>query len=402
MVEGKVVWEQKGFVTEDMKENKLGKEKTIQKNSRMSNLELLRCLAMMMVVVLHYLDKGKILSDLTVEIPKSTKTVAWALESFCIVAVNTYMLISGYFLSTSDFKLSRLIKLYLQLWVYSVGIGVLGIATGLMPLSKVEIHDLLTLVLPVSMGHYWFVTAYIFMYLFLPFIGDGIKKMTKKQMQVAIGLLLLFFCVLKSVLPVRLEMDGQGYDCVWYLCVFLTAAYIRRFGSKFVSGLKKSICLYIFACLAIFGLTMGLQWVYETTGSLGRIAKIGLEYNHILPYMASVGLFGTFLYVKVPEKIGVIINRIAPYTLGVYLWHENLTMRYAWQNRLGANRVSSIGSLLLWTLVAVLTVFATGILVDMLRAALMKGLHGLFSKVGVYRKLVTTIENVDAMFVDEE
>ncbi len=58
-------------------------------SSRMANLELLRCIAMMMVVVLHFLGKGDILGDLTGKEPLgSMKTTAWPWESFCIVAVN--------------------------------------------------------------------------------------------------------------------------------------------------------------------------------------------------------------------------------------------------------------------------------------------------------------------------
>lgn len=385
---------------EYMKEKEPGKVNAANR-SRMANLELLRCVAMMMVVVLHYLGKGKILSDLTGEYLGSMELVAWILEAFCIVAVNTYMLISGYFLSTSTFKLSRLVKLYLQLWTYSVGIGALAVITGIVPMKELEIHDLLTFIFPVSMGHYWFVTAYIFMYLFLPFIGSAVKRMTQKQLQVALGLLFLVFCVSKSVLPLRLEMDGQGQECIWYLCVFLAAAYIRRFGSAFVATMKRSIGLYVLAALGIWGLTMGLRRVYLATGSLGRIIKIGLEYNHILPFLASLGLFGIFLHVKLPEKFGSAINKIAPYTLGVYLLHENLTVRYLWPKWLGAGEVSSIGGLLVGTLAAVVVIFAVGILVDALRTAAMNKLHALFNKTEIYRKLVKWIENVDNIFASE-
>jgi len=98
----------------------------MQKKERMANLEVLRCVAMMMVVVLHYLGKGGLLPDLTA--PLSVQDmVAWLLEAFCIVAVNVYMMISGYFLCESSFKLSRLLTLWLQLWLYSVGIGVLAV-----------------------------------------------------------------------------------------------------------------------------------------------------------------------------------------------------------------------------------------------------------------------------------
>ena len=68
---------------------------------RMANLELLRCAAMMMVVVLHYLGKGGLLADLTKEHLSGAELTAWLLECFCAVAVNVYMILSGYFLCMS-------------------------------------------------------------------------------------------------------------------------------------------------------------------------------------------------------------------------------------------------------------------------------------------------------------
>ena len=38
------------------------KEKKADKQGRMANLELLRCVAMMMVVIMHYLGKGNLLA----------------------------------------------------------------------------------------------------------------------------------------------------------------------------------------------------------------------------------------------------------------------------------------------------------------------------------------------------
>ena len=367
----------------------------------MANLELLRCIAMMMVVVLHYLGKGGFLSDLTGTELGSVEKVAWLLEAFCIVAVNAYMLISGYFLGGSTFKLSRLLKLYLQLWFYSVGIGMLGMFIGVFPMEKVETHDLLTMIFPVFMEHYWFVSAYLFLYLLLPFVGGAVKRMSQKQMKLALGLLILVFSVLKSVLPLRLELDGLGYDVIWYLCVFLAAAYIRRFGCGIVKNVKRSVCLYVLGCVAILAVTAGLRQVYLITGSLARILKIAFEYNHVLTFLASIGLFGIFLNIKLPEKAGAFINRIAPHTLGVYLLHENIAFRYAWQNWFGADSVNSVGGLLLGTVVAVIVVFTVGILVDMLRELIMKILHMLFNKVGLYRKLVTWVGNVDGLFMTE-
>lgn len=366
--------------------------------NRMANLELLRCVAMMMVIVLHYLGKGGLLADLTGDSMDGVGVAAWLLEAFCIVAVNVYMLISGYFLCTSSFKLSRLLRLLIQVWLYSAAFGILGAATGIIEETPVDIHYFLTLCLPVSMGHYWFMTAYVFLYLLLPFVGAAVKRMTKQQMQVVIALLLITFCVLKSVLPLRLETDEKGYDCLWYLCVFVTAAYVRRFGVSFLEKRGRAVCLYVACCLLAFAGTMALRFWFVRTGSLGRMTGMCLEYNHIFPFLAALGLFGAFARMEIKGKIARVINTIAPYTLGVYLLHENLGLRYTWQHWFGADNVSNVGELLLWTLLAVAGVFCSGILVDMLRVQLMRGLHGLLCRLKVYRRLVGGIEKVDNLF----
>lgn len=368
---------------------------------RMANLELLRCVAMLMVVVLHYLGKGGLLGDLSGESLDSVGVAAWVLEAFCIVAVNVYMLISGYVLCTSSFRLSRLLRLLLQVWLYSAAFGVLGAAVGIIEETPVDFHYFLTLVLPVSMGHYWFLTAYVFLYLFLPFLGMAVKRMTKGQMQLAVVLLLFTFCIVKSILPFRLEMDGKGYDCLWYLSVFMTAAYIRRFGVPFLEKKGRALCLYVSCCLLAFAGTMALQLLYARTGRLGWMTGVCLEYNHILPFLAAVGLFGFFKGIEIKGKIADVINWIAPYTLGVYLLHENLGLRYTWQNWFGADRVSNVGELLLWTAAAAAGVFCCGILTDALRGWLTRGLHRLLCRWKGYRRLMEKLERADGLFKEE-
>lgn len=323
---------------------------------------------------------------------------AWLLESFCIVAVNVYMLISGYFLCTSSFKLSRLIGLWLQIVFYSIAFGLIGVFLGILTETPFDTHYILTLVFPVSMGHYWFLTAYIFLYLLLPFVGRAVKQMNRQQLQWAILLLLFVFCLLKSVLPLRLEMDNQGYDCLWYLCVFLAAAYMRRFGIPFLYKKGRGIMIYVLFCLAIFAGTMGLRTVYLKTGSLGLMLKMLLEYNHILPFGAALGLFVAFAGLKLQGRFASFVNHIGPYTLGVYLLHENLGFRYSWQKWFGAPEVASVPELLISTLCAAIGVFCCGILIDILRRTLMGGLHRLLGKIEFYNKITGKIYSVDALF----
>lgn len=372
----------------------------MQKKQRMANLEVLRCVAMMMVVVLHYLGKGGLLPDLTAPL-SAQDTVAWLLEAFCIVAVNVYMMISGYFLCESSFKFSRLLTLWLQLEAYSVGIGLLAVVTGIVPAAEVSTHYYLTLLFPVTMGHYWFLTAYLFLYVLLPFVGMGLRRMTKQQFQVALALLFVTFCLLKSVLPFRLEEDSKGYDCIWYLCVFCVAAYLRRFGIPFLQKKSRALLLYLIGVFGTFGEAMLLHLFYLRTGSLELILKIPYEYNHIFPFLASVGLFCLFLDSDIKGKIGNVAVKIAPYTLGVYLLHENLGVRYAWQKWLGANIISNAWQLLAWTVLAVAVVFVLGIFVDFVRKCVFDGVHRGLLHIRPYRSLTEKIQAVDTMFKRE-
>ena len=401
-------------MSEDIRTNR---SLTDQVPGRQANLELLRCVAMMMVVVLHFLGKGNLLISLEEDWLYPAETVAWLLESFCVVAVNVYMFISGYFLSTSTFKPSRLIQLWFQVWMYSVVFGLIGAMTGIMTETAYDTHFLLTLFFPVAMNHYWFMTAYILLYALLPFLGTAVQRMTKRQMQIAVLFLLFVFSIQKSILPVRLETDGLGYDCLWYVCVFVAAAYVRRFGVPFLEKKCRGIILYAVCSILIFCGTMILREVYLRTGSLGRMMHMCMEYNHILPFLAAAGLFGAFLRLKISGRFAAVVCKIAPYTLGVYLLHENLGLRYSWQSWLGADKLLmppvalaptgsamsrlglvSVGSLLLFTVAAVVCVFAVGILVDMLRVLLVRGLDRGLSLLPPYRKLQNLILGLDECF----
>lgn len=98
-------------------------ERTLQTKKRNGNIELLRMVCMCMIILLHALHKGDLLVRIY-EVPGVNPYIAWLLESFSVCAVDTFMLISGYYMSRSRFKLGRLIELvsmvllYWFLWEY--------------------------------------------------------------------------------------------------------------------------------------------------------------------------------------------------------------------------------------------------------------------------------------------
>ena len=109
---------------------------------RMANIELLRMVSMMMVVMLHYLGKGELLPATTGAM-NINGYVAWGMESLCIVAVNVYMLISGYFLVESGFKVHRIVELLCQVLFYTILVPLVLIALGILPTSIFSIYYIL-------------------------------------------------------------------------------------------------------------------------------------------------------------------------------------------------------------------------------------------------------------------
>lgn len=350
---------------------------------RIASIELLRILAMMMVVMLHYLSKGGLLTSLTEEFSTGAY-IAWLLEAFSIVAVNVYMLISGYFLVESGFKMGRLVELICQVLFYSLLIPSILMAVGILEPGQLTVYRLLQYLFPNQMIHYWFITAYVIMYLLSPVLAAGARQLSQKQLRNMIILLLLFFSVSKSLLPVQLETDNQGYDGLWFICVFLVAAYMRLYGIPFLQKGKRAVLCYLGSCVLIYGLTMGVRLVYLRTGRLGNFIHTPYDYNHILNLFAAISLFYAFSNWKLSgEKfIGRAILRVAPYTLGVYLLHEHIELRTLWPHWMGATLECSPWALVLRAFGSVVLVFAVGILVDMVRGFLF----------GVAKKLLWNIK----------
>lgn len=345
-----------------------------QPKRRMANMEALRLLAMMMVVSLHYLGKGDILGELTG--PLAAKDhAAWLLESFSIAAVNVYVLISGYFLVETKFRVKRLISLVLQILFYTCLIPVVLILTGLLSPAQLTLYDVWQCIFPVNMKHYWFLSAYVLLFLFTPVLNAAVHALKKEQLRAVILLLLIVESLGKSVIPARLALDGEGYDALWFMTVYLIAAYIRLYGITFLERKKTAVVCYIAACLGIYGLLMLIRGLYLFTGRFEDFMKSPTGYNHLLTIAAAIALFYIFKDMGAGDgksRISAFLCKIAPYSLGVYLLHEQIYVRFEWPLWLGAERCTSVGTLLVhWTL-AIAVVMACGLAVDFCRGILFR------------------------------
>lgn len=343
---------------------------------RQANFELLRIVAMVMIIVLHYLNKGNLITAYTTD-SSAVNYAAHFVQAFCIVSVNCYVLLSGYFLVESVWKPGRVMSLAAQILFYSVLIPIVLICVGEVSFGELTIYDWLNYVLPIETEHYWFATAYLIMYLFAPILAAGVRAVEKRTLQIVIVVLLLYFSVWKSIVPVVLVTDRQGYEFGWFLCLFLIAAYIRLYGCPFVDNKKRAVLLYAGMGVCGFLLSVLSGILAHTMDSFVYYTDMLTSYNHILCLLGAVGFFMVFKNMKPWEgRAASLIRRLAPYTFGVYLLHEHILVRYEWMQWLRVEQVQGSFLFVPHMIGCVLLVYAAGTVVDFVRAQLFAWVGG--------------------------
>lgn len=368
------------------------------KKTRSVNIELLRIIAMLFVVALHYLGKGGTLLPWGDTNFSVNTYLAWSVEAFALVAVNVYVLIGGYFLVDSQFKMMRIIKLWMQVFFYSAGIWLIYLALGKVPADYTGGYWYSMFLLPITSGHYWFASIYIFMCLLAPFMGLAARKMSRKQLKTCIVVLMILFSrVWKIFLPLSAPIDDKGYGIIWFVCLFMIAAYIRLYVP--VNGKwRKSLCVYAISSLCLFLSLPCIGTLSQITGKLPDYYDVFYEYNAPFTIIGAVALFLAFRNMNIrSEKVGKVINFFASATFGVYLLHEHTLLRGLWHELWKVGEYYQTPYFILHFVIVVFVVYLAGTFVELVRKYLFAGLSKLFA---LYR-LGDKISKVDKFFNSE-
>jgi len=169
---------------------------SIKPDKRNYGIDLLRMLAMYMVLILHILGQGGVIAS---SASKSTThyNIAWLMEIAAYGAVNLYALISGFVGYNSKSKMSKIMSLRLQTSFWAVLFVI--IFTFFPPVNVVEpvtASNWFGAFFPMITKQYWYVTAYFGLLFLKPFLDGGIKSISEKQFYIFISAVFVFFLVL--------------------------------------------------------------------------------------------------------------------------------------------------------------------------------------------------------------
>ena len=146
------------------------------KSKRLSNFEILRVLCMFMVVVMHCTWHGASPLFNKADIPQPYYNLIGINLIYPVIniAVDVFVLISGYFMSVQFTDagcwrkvFSKSLRLWLQIAFYSVFFYV---GYTLLRGTTFSVKDLVHYVLPVRFDQYWFMTSYMMLLVISPFL----------------------------------------------------------------------------------------------------------------------------------------------------------------------------------------------------------------------------------------
>lgn len=211
--------------------------------ARDAHLDLLRIVSMLLIILLHSIDHSGVLEQADSSSGAMYFYVRF-LYAAAQVCVNCYVMLSGYYLVESRFRLQKLVALWMEVAFYSFTFKALFMLTGQSALSPVS---LLACFFPIVTGRYWFITIYVGMYAIFPFLNRLIHAM-KKTEHAALNLCLFVLLSLwVSIHPAIAGMNsGGGWGLTWFVALYLAAAWLRLYYKpSYKAGLWFAVALII-------------------------------------------------------------------------------------------------------------------------------------------------------------
>ena len=275
----------------------------MKKSIRLSSIELLRILSMILIMFghshlrIHHLPNSAIIGTDSVSSYLHIMT-----SCVSVLGVNIFVAISGWF--GIRFK-KKGIALYLYQVLFILwAIYFIAIALNLTDLNFSGIKTCLSFY-----EGYWFVMGYLGLYLISPVLNTFVENASKREIQIT----LLSYYIFQSYYS---WLSGwynyyDGYSIFLFGGIYLTSAYLKKYPINWIN--KNSLQIWIAIILLMTTIAYFSLWKF------GFAARQIRDDNPFV-ILASVLLVITFSKFKFQSRI---VNWLAKSAFAVYLIHFN-------------------------------------------------------------------------------
>ena len=330
----------------------------MEKSKREINIEVLRIIAMLMVIGIHCIGHTKIL-EMNILTPINDFLCRY-FKLLINVANSVFIIITGYYSINKGLNLKRICNLWGRTIFYSLLIFVIVNILGFC-------IDPLSSLLPVLAGNYWFITAYIVLSFIYPFYNILLRKLDKRKWKT---LIIIIFTI--SIVKFIFSPNGIFENFTTVILMYTIGGYIKNFVE--INKNKKYLTKYFL--LGFVGAILGLIIHKLYFSSLDfKSAKpvinnlfFGFQ-NLVNPFttVMTVYLFLKFRTIEVKDKqIQKLITYISPSLFSVYVIHENINLKVLWVFS-GMFELIETPFFMLYLLLLIILVFFICIIIDLIR-----------------------------------
>ncbi len=364
------------------------------KKNRDSNIEMLRIIAMLFILFHHYALYNSLYN---LDVSNMNKYIGIILFSLGKIGVNIFILITGYFSIKKNFSIKKLIKLWLEVVFYSVGVTFVFAISG-----KVQLNfkELIKFIFPISFNKYWFITIYIILYTLMPFINRYVNKVNKEQYQKLL-VILFFLCVglysiMYSSITYSMNESLPLSNIIFYILVYLIGGYIRLYGIEKIENIscKRTIgyTLLIFCVFTIF-LTVSEIIDYKYN-KLGNVLFWYTRSNSIFVYILSILTFYSFKKIELKEI--KIINLLASSCFGIYLIqsHTFIAGKKLYKDIIHTEYFVKSPLLIVQAIASIIVIYFIGGCIDLVRQKVIE------DKIIKIKKFDSFFNKIDKLFND--
>lgn len=369
---------------------------------RDSNIELLRIVSMMLIILFHFSVHGPWPADGVLATDVAVGVLAFGGK----LGVNCFVLITGYFMTRSSVRMASVARVVLETWFYSWGLLILFAVAQPELVTQARLEKA---VLPLVSGEYWFITNFVALMVVSPFLNllfDRLSRRGKSRLA-AIGFVTI------SVLPTLTTFNPLGSDLLWFFYLYLMGGWIRELmeGAEGADALASALARDggdgaaadrdaawaktagasgalawldpARLTLRVGGGPMAVAGVLVSWAAIAAICcaqawfgfdRVNAQYpvwQYMIPtFLASTGMLVAFARLAMaPSRT---VNNLAKCALGVYLIHDNPFVRaWLWPH---FTAVYALGpaAIIGASLLAAVGVYAFGAAADSLRIALLE------------------------------